>query len=124
MPIAYELIRTYCNGRTTIDGRKQITLRANSSYATSSVTNTTRTALQMNQSLRDENPASYSLNYDTTQNFQYVYVLISVTNTKNNPRASFPLHQSFKFCSMHHYNKSKNASTLVPGSKNYGAYHG
>jgi len=73
------------------DGRTQITLRANSSYATSSVTNTsiTRTALQMNLSLRVENPASYRLNYDTAQNFQYVFVLLSVTSIKKNPRTSF-----------------------------------
>jgi len=118
MSIAYELLRTYSNGRTTIDGRKQTTLRANSSYATSSFTNITRTALQMNLSLRDENPASYSLNYDTAQNFQYVFVLISVTNIKKNPRTSFSLHHSFQFCTMRHYNKSKNASTIVSGSKN------
>lgn len=124
MSIEYELIRTYSNGSTTTDGRKQITLRANSSYAISPVTNTMRTALQMNLSLRDENPASYRLNYDMAQNLQYVCVLLSVTSIKKNPRTSFSLHQSFQFCSMRHYNKSKNAFTIVSGSNNYGAYHG
>jgi len=84
----------------TTDGRKEITLRANSSYATSSATNTTRTAMQMNLSLRDENPVSYRLNYDTAQNFQYVFVLLSVTSIKN------PRHQYFQFCSIRHWNKS------------------
>jgi len=43
----------------------------------------------MNLSLRDENPGSYRLNYDTAQNFQYVFVLLPVTSIKKNPRTSF-----------------------------------
>jgi len=88
MSIAYDLIRTYSNGRTA-DGRKHITLRANSSYANSSVTNTTQTALQMHLSLRDENPASYRLNYGTNLNFQYVFVLLSVTSIKKDHERPF-----------------------------------
>jgi len=88
MSIAYDLIRTYSNG-CTAEGREQITLRPNSSYATSSVTNTTRTALQMNLNLRDEYPASYHLNYDTDQNFQYAFVLLSITSIKKNHERPF-----------------------------------
>lgn len=88
MSIAYDLIRTHSIGRSA-DGRKQIAFRANSSYATLSLTNTTRTALQMNLSLCDENPASYRLNYDTGQNFQYVFVLLSVTSIKKNHERPF-----------------------------------
>jgi hypothetical protein len=72
-----------------LTGRKEITLRANSSYATSSVTNATWTALQMNLSLRDKNSASYRLNYDMAHNFLHVFVLLSVTSIKKNPRTSF-----------------------------------
>jgi hypothetical protein len=43
----------------------------------------------MNLRLRDQNSVSYRLNYDTDQNFQYVFVLISLTSTKKNPRKSF-----------------------------------
>jgi len=43
----------------------------------------------MNLSLCDENPASYRLNYDTGQNFQYVFVLLSVTSIKKNHERPF-----------------------------------